>query len=194
VLIAEYNNNCVTERNLKNEVLWQRQLNNSAVSCQRLPSGNTFLASRSEIIEVDPAGKTVFTFNHPNGDIAAAQKMRDGQIVFTTSSGTCVRLDAAAREVKSFAIGGTAPGSLEVLPNGRILIAQFNNNKVVEYDLEGRAVWEAAAAQPFGAVRLTNGNTLVSSYAGMQLLELNRAGKVVWEFRTEGRPGRVRRR
>jgi HEAT repeat protein len=194
VLIAEHNNNRVTERNLKNEVLWERQLNNSAVSCQRLPSGNTFMASRSEIVEVDPAGKTVFSFNRPDGDIMAAQKLRDGQVVFATSSGTCVRLDAGGREVKTFAIGGVVVGSLEVLPNGRILIPQYNTNKVVEYDLEGRAVWEAAATQPIGAARLASGNTLVSSHGSMQLLELDRAGKVVWEFRTEGRPGRVRRR
>jgi HEAT repeat protein len=194
VLIAEYNNNRVTERSLKNEILWERRLNNSAVSCQRLPNGNTFMACQTDIIEVDPSGKEVFTFHRPNGDIMAAQKTRDGQVVFTTAAGQCVRLDSAGKEVKSFVIGNVGLGSLEVLPNGRLLIPQHANNKVVEYDLEGRVVWEAGVTQPLAATRLANGNTLVSSYGTFMVLELDRAGKVVWEYKAASRPGRVRRR
>src|SRR5262249_54928545 len=115
VLIAESNGNRVTERNLKNEILWERRLNNSAVSCQRLPSGNTFMACRSEIIEVNPSGKDVFTFRRPNGDIMAAQKMRDGQIILTTSSGQWVRLHAAGKEGRDFVVGHVALGRLEAL-------------------------------------------------------------------------------
>lgn len=194
VLVAEYNASRVTERNLKNEILWERRLNNGAVSCQRLPNGHTFMATRNDLFEVDAAGKEVFTYNRPNGDILAGQKLRDGQFLFTTSAGQCVRIDAGGKEVKSFAIGSVALGGLEVLPGGRVLVPQYNNNRVVEYDPEGKVVWEATVMQPMGAVRLANGNTLVSSYGNLQLVELDRAGKVVWEHKTQARPGRVRRR
>ncbi|HXG12587.1 MAG TPA: HEAT repeat domain-containing protein [Gemmataceae bacterium] len=194
VLIAEYNSNRVTERNLKNEILWQKQLGAPAVSCQRLPNGNTFIATRMQILEVDPAGKEVLVINRPNGDLMAAHKLRDGQIVCTTSTGLCIKMDAAGKELKRFAVGNVAIGSLEVLPNGRVLIPQYNNNKVVEYDPEGKVVWEASVSQPLAAIRLANGNTLVSSYGTFQLQELDRSGKVVWEHKTGGRPGRVRRR
>ena len=103
-------------------------------------------------------------------------------------------MDAAGKELKRFAVGNVAIGSLEVLPNGRVLIPQYNNNKVVEYDPEGKVVWEASVSQPLAAIRLANGNTLVSSYGTFQLQELDRSGKVVWEHKTGGRPGRVRRR
>lgn len=194
VLIAEYHVNRVTERNLKNEVLWEKRVNGSAVNCQRLPNGNTFIASRMQLMEVDPAGKEVFVHNRPNGDIQAARRLRDGQIVCALSNGNCMRLDAAGKEVKTFPIGQVHLGSLEVLPNGRVLVPLVSNNKVVEYDAEGKIVWEAAVTQPLGAVRLPNGNTLVSSYANLLILELDRAGRTVWEHKTSGRPARVRRR
>jgi hypothetical protein len=194
VLIAEYNGNRVTERNLKNEVLWEKRVNASPVSCQRLPNGNTFIATRMQFLEVDPAGKEVFTLNRPNGDIMAATRMRDGQIVCTTAAGTCLRLDATGKELRTFAIGSVALGSLEVLPGGRLLISQYNNNKVAEYDLDGKLLWEAAVTQPLSAFRLPNGNTVVSSYGGFQLLELDRTGKTVWDHKPGARPGRVKRR
>lgn len=194
VLVCEYNANRVTERNLKNEILWTKQVNNSPVSCQRLSNGNTFIATRSGCMEVDAAGKELYHLTRPNGDIMAANKLRDGQIVYTTSSGTCVRMDAAGKELKTFAIGGVALGNLEVLPNGRLLVSQYNTNKVVEYDLDGKMIWEATVTQPLASCRLANGNTLVSSYGNFQLLEIDRSGKVVWDFKPGGRPGRVRRR
>ncbi len=49
LLIAEYEGR-VTERNLKGEVLWQKEIPN-AMQCQRLPNGNTFVVTITKLLE-----------------------------------------------------------------------------------------------------------------------------------------------
>jgi HEAT repeat protein len=194
LLLAEFNNRRVTERNLKGEVIWQRQMN-WPMNCQRLANGHTFACSRSELIELDKAGKDVLNVARPANDLFAARKLRDGQIVCVTNAGMCQRLDATGtRELKSFPIGQIAMGGLEVLPNNHLLVAHFNLNKVQEYDLEGKLLWEAAVATPSSAVRLANGHTLVTSSNAQTLVELDRTGKVFAEEKLPNRPWRVRRR
>jgi len=194
LLLAEFNNRRITERTLKGDVVWQRQMN-WPMNCQRLPNGNTFACSRSELVEVDKAGKDVLNVARPASDLFAARKLRDGQIVCVTNAGICQRLDpTGTRELKSFPVGQIALGGLEVLPNNHLLVAQYNVNKVQEYDLEGKLVWEADVATPSSAVRLANGHTLVTSSNAQALVELDRTGKVVAEEKMPSRPWRVRRR
>jgi outer membrane protein assembly factor BamB len=196
VLIPEWNNGRVTERNFKGEVLWEMRAN-SPINCQRLPNGNTFIATRNQLLEVDKNKKEIYSFNRPNHDIMAAQKLRNGQIVMLTNGGMCVRLDAAGKEIKSFSVGNIQNYSaLEALPNGRILVAQQANNKVVEYDAAGKQVWEVTVQVQTSAVRLPNGNTLVACQNNRQVVELDRNGKTVWQHQTDNQsqPWRARRR
>ena len=83
---------------------------------------------------------------------------------------------------------------IEVLPNGRVLVPQFSNNRVVEFDPEGKIVWEAAVPNPSSVMRLPNGNTLVGSMIMQRAVELDRSCKEVWDYRADGRLLRVRRR
>ncbi len=117
-------------------------------------------------------------------------------MVLVTSGGVCHRLDAAGKEVTRFTVGPVyAMGTnIDVLPAGRILVPLYRQNKVVEYDRDGKVVWEANFQLPTSAVRLANGHTLVASYFQQRAVELNREGREVWEFSTDGRPWRARRR
>jgi HEAT repeat protein len=195
ILVAEQHAGRVTERNLKNDVVWQKQAN-WPLGCQRLPNGHTFIVMRNQLLEVDRDGKEVFSYNRPNHDLIAAQKLRDGRIVCLTHGSTCVWLSPAGNEVKSFRINGTMhQGSMDVLPNGRILVPLTWNNKVVEYDIDGKAVWEATVQQPLSAVRLPSGNTLIATQSWpAKLVEVDRSGKVAWENQPATRPSRVKRR
>src|SRR5262249_20343976 len=124
-----------------------------------------------------------------------AQKLRNGDIAFVTASAQFIRQDAAGKEVQSFAVDiRTFGGRIEVLPDGRVLVPQLQNNKVVEQDATGKMVWEAAFAQPIAAVRLPNGHTLVTSYSQHRAVELDRAGKEVWEYKANTRVTRAWRR
>jgi HEAT repeat protein len=194
VLIAEFNGGRVTERNLKGDVLWQKQCQNP-ICCQRLSNGNTFIAMRNQLIEVDRSGKEVFTFQRNNYDIMGAQKLKDGQMMFFTNNGTAHRLDAKGKEVKSFTIGYMPWGGGDVLSNGHIVVPQWQENRVVEFDADGKQVWEASFQWPSSAMRISNGNTIVASQNNNKVVEFDRAGKTVWEYQcTNGNPFRVRRR
>jgi hypothetical protein len=144
---------------------------------------------------VDRTGKEVFVHNRAAQDIMAAVKLRDGQMLMVNQQGQCIRLDAAGKEVKTFNVGYVSYGGLEVIGKNRILVSLINNNKVVEYDLDGKSYWEANVNQPTSAVRLPNGNTLVASYNTQQVYEIDRNGKVVAENKNiTSRPWRARRR
>lgn len=194
ILVAEYNSRRVTERNLKGEILWQKEAN-WPIGCQRLSNGNTFIVMRNQLIEADRTGKEVFNYNRNQYDISAARKMRDGHIVCVTSSSTCLWLDAAGKEVKNYRIGQVQqPASLQVLPNGNIIVPLMYQNKVAEYDSDGKSVWETTVQQPSSATRLLNGNTLICTQWPSRVFEADRAGKVVWEQKLTNRALKATRR
>lgn len=64
---------------------------------------------------------------------------------------------------------------------GTFLAAHLDDDKVAEYDENGKEVWRYATKGPWSAVRLHNGNTLLSSYPST-VREVNRQGEVIWEF------------
>ncbi len=195
VLICEYLSRRVTERDFKGNILWECSVN-MPISCQRLPNGNTFIAGRASLAIVDRDKKEVFTYLPPGPSIAAAAWARDGHMVLVTSGGLLQRLDAKGNVVKSFNVGPvyTMGGNIDILPGGRVLIPQWRDNRVAEYDAHGKLVWSAKVVNPTSAVRLANGNTLVVSMNQQRAVELNPAGQEVWTFQTNGRPWRARKR
>lgn len=196
VLISEYNGRRVTERDLKGTIVWKKDnLPGSPVNVQRLRNGNTFIATENTLLEVNPAGATV-TSHQVGGGVTAACRLPNGQTVCLTQRGTCIRLDTNGKEVKSFASGrgGGWTSGLDLLANGRILIAQPDRNSVAEYDLEGKQVWQASAPSITTASRTPNGNTLVASFDGRRVYELDKTGKQVWEHRENYSVFRARRR
>ena len=66
VLVAEYQANRVSERNLKGEIVWKKMIQ-GPLAAQRLPNGNTFITTENQLIEVDKNGKEVLTYVRPDG-------------------------------------------------------------------------------------------------------------------------------
>jgi HEAT repeat protein len=194
VLVAEYGGNRVTERNLKGDILWQRQAVHP-VNCQRLPNGNTFIAMQHQLLEVDRAGKEIRTINRDMQDIMSARKMRDGSIAMVTQS-SCIRLDSSGKELKSFALpNGAGTYFVDITPKGTFVLPQAWNNKVCEYDADGKVIAEISANQPMAACRVPNGNTLFASQAWPpKVVEVDRSGKTIWEHQPATQPGRLKRR
>jgi HEAT repeats/PQQ-like domain len=195
VLVAENNGNRVTERNFKGEVLWEKKID-SPIMAQRLRNGHTFIATMNQMIEVDRAGNPVATSVAPGGEaVHKACKLPDGRIACVTSGGKFVLLDPTGKELHTFpAEMRHFGGRIEVLPNGRVLFPLFHAGKVVEYDPDGKIVWEINAPQAINAVRLPNGNTLVTFMNEPRAVELDRAGKEVWEYKADSRLTRAWRR
>lgn len=82
--------------------------------------------------------------------------------------------------------------------NGHTLVNCTHSNRVVEFDADGKKVWELTnddlpgpwLQDPCGAQVLPNGNIVVTSYAGgrknpkaPKLIEVNRNKEVVWTYR-----------
>jgi putative membrane-bound dehydrogenase-like protein len=80
------------------------------------------------------------------------------------------------------------------LENGNTLVNLTHGNKSVEFDPEGKVVWQVdnttnpgLFADPCGAQRLPNGNTIICSYGQKdaskpRIFEVTPDKKVVWEF------------
>lgn len=185
VLIAEYYNNQVSERDFSGKVLWRRPTL-MPVAVQRLPNGHTFVAGRNLLVEIDAAQKDVWLYTRPQTDIVAARMLRSGEIVLLCNTGQCVRLDAARKEVGRFPFALQRnsflyfPG-LDILSGGRLLLTQSGG--VREYDPDGKPGWQGLARQPTSVQRLPNGNTLLSEHSTKQVVEIDRSGQTVWEYK-----------
>jgi HEAT repeat protein len=196
VLLGEHGANKVTERDFQGKVLWEKELGDGPLVVQRLVNGNTFIATASGLTEVDREGKEVFNYRRPLETIRKAIKLRNGDIAIVTSSQRYVRLNPELKELKTFeADVRTNGGRIEVLPNGHVLVPLKDSNKVVEYDADGKMVWEATVNEPVAAVRLPNGHTLVTTLNERRAIELDGSAQEVWEFKsTESRVTRAWRR
>ena len=193
-LVAEHDANRVTERNTKGEILWQYAVE-EPIMAQRLPNGNTFIASQDRFLEVDRAGRQVSKIERTSSEIMKARKLANGDIVYASFKNQIVRLDPTGKEMQKFpAFVSIWGGRLEVLPNGNVLVPEHDRNRVVEYDPKGKVVWQAAIGEPIAAVRLPNGHTLVTFMTKHQGVELDRAGKIVWEYSANTRVTRLFRR
>jgi len=197
LLVAEYAARKVTERNHKGEILWEQPVEGPLMA-QRLPSGNTFIATDVRLIEVDRNHREVFSHVMPPGEkIMKSLKLPDGEIVCLTSEPRVVRLDTTGKVVHSFPVGlgqRLYGGRIDVLPGGRVLVPLNAENKVVEYDANAKEVWSVSIDQPVAAVRLANGNTLVTTMTQNRAVEFDRHGNEVWEYRTKTRVTRAYRR
>jgi hypothetical protein len=185
VLLAEHGANRVTERDLKGEVKWKKEVPSGPLAAQRLPNGNTFIVTDQQVVEVDAKGDEVFSYRRPLETIRKATKLPNGDIAIVTSSQRFVRLNAELKELRTFEADiRTNGGRIEVLPNGNVLVPMKDANKVVEYDADGRPIWEATVEEPIAAVRLPNGHTLVTTLNQRRAVEVDGAAQPVWEYRS----------
>jgi len=199
VLVAEYHASRVTQRTLDGTVVWTHEIGAPLVA-QRLANGNTFIVTDAQVLEVDRGGKTVFSFPAPGeGErIMKGMKLPNGEIACLTTDGRVVRMDTTGKVLHSFPIELSRAlfgGRLDMMPNGRVLVPHNAENKVVEYDANGKVMWEVKVDQPIAATRLPNGNTIVTSMlTNIGAVEFDRNGNQVWQYRDNTRVTRAIKR
>ncbi|MBX9678798.1 MAG: PQQ-binding-like beta-propeller repeat protein [Gemmataceae bacterium] len=197
VLIAEYQGGKISERDTKGNVIWEKAVGGNPIGVQRLPNGHTFVVTQNKLMEFDGARNEVFSHQRPNHDVFRARKLRNGEFVFVTNSGQFVRMDAKGqRVIKTFNVSPIPVlfGNLDVLPNGGVVVPDFQQNRVVEYDADGKQVSSFNVQSPNSVMRLPNGNTLVASQNTRKVSEFDRTGREVWTINTEGMVFSARRR
>jgi HEAT repeat protein len=195
VLIAEYEGKRVTERDQKGVITQSITVSGNPIACQRLNNGNTFIATHHSVVEVTPAGKAVYNLVPSRGIfLFDAQRLPNGHVVYIANPGIIEEIDPVNDQViRTIRLGNDFGGwcSVEMLPNGRFLIALFTEGKVQELDATGKILWQIRVEGACHATRLPNGNTLVASMTKKKVVEVDRDGKHVAERVTEGRPWRV---
>ncbi len=189
LLVAAGTARMVTERDRTGKVVWAYTADGFPTTCQRLPNGNTFIATSAALFEVDPNGKTVTSFaNSSRTRIFRARRLSNGNTLFLSLGGKIVELDRTGAEIRTIDLGLSEDrwGGVEPLPGGRFLVWMFSQNRVFEVDADGHRSHEITVPEPTSAVHLPNGHTLIASYRGSRALECDGAGRVVWQQRTTG--------
>lgn len=194
VLVAEHNGNRVTERDSKGEVVWEHRIN-APLMAQRLPNGNTFIAYKQGLVEVDPKGNSVWTYSRPGGDIIMrARKLPGGDVIMITQLGVArfVRIDRFGKDVCSFGVEVyTSGGRIDLTPAGNVLIPELHNMRVVERKMDGTIAREIKVEQPITALALPGGNIIITSMTQKRAYEIDRSGKEVWELKRDTRVTRA---
>ena len=201
VLVAEYQGNKVSERDiLKGEVKWEYNCGGNPITAQRLANGNTFIAMQGRLIEIDRNKNEVWSYQRPNNDIFRARKLPNGEVAFITNQGnsaTYLRMEPRTQKInKSFLVSPVQLqwGSMDVLPNGNVLVPHYNQARVIEYNQDGGQLGNPInVALPNSVVRLPNGNNLVTSYGQRQVYEF-RGNEQVWNYQADGPVFVARRR
>ncbi len=201
LLIPEYYNSRVTERDREGKILWESpRLNSNTVGAQRLPNGNTLIATMVEVVEYNRANQKVAEFPRPGGTVYQAIRHRNGH-TFILAGNSLTEYDTDRKQVRSINVGSLSGwAGFEILPNGNFLIAYYSqNSKYGEIDKDGKTIWEHSTAgaptrvEPTRVQRLRNGNTLVAGGNMMFVVEYDRDKKEVWKVASKGRPFGVRR-
>ncbi|VTS04544.1 NHL repeat-containing protein [Tuwongella immobilis] len=190
LLIAEYYGGVVTERDRSGKVVWTtKRISGNPVSCQRLPNGNTFIATMSSLHELTPDLKEVGKFPSIPGTIYHARLGRNGHL-FCLTNGRLIEYGTDRKEIRSIPVGNTTGwGGFDLMPNGNVLIASYvAGNRIAEFDPRGKLVWELAVQTPTRVQRLRNGNILVAGGNTPFVAEFDRNKKEVWRIESKGRP------
>jgi HEAT repeat protein len=194
ILVAENNANRVSERDTKGHILWEYRVPANPICCQRLPNGNTFIASYNMVLEVTPAKTEVYRhIPGPQFYIFSAHKARNGNIVAITAQGRIIEMDTTGKQLHSLTTNTLGNWcSVELMSNGNYLVASMSTNSVRELDRNtGQEVWSKQFMGAFRATKLPNGNVLVASMTTREVAEFDRAGTKRWSTTCTGRPWSV---
>lgn len=197
----------VWEYSPDHQVVWsykpQNQAGGGAYSCQRLANGNTLVGENSttRILEVDPAGKIVFSLqlksesksNHHN--LRMVRKLENGHYLVCHSGENRVReYDVNGAILWEKKVDGIAFAAVRA-SDGTTYISSLN--QVEQYDPSGKVVWALKASElpdlnirnMTGLQLLANGNLVIGCYSaydkegkGVGLFEVTREKKVVWTY------------
>jgi outer membrane protein assembly factor BamB len=175
---------------------------------------------KPRLLEVDRQGKIIEEFalacQVPNHHMQTrmARKLADGTYLAPHLLDFAVKqYDAAGKVLQTFdtTVPGDPQHAIHTWPftairqaNGHTLVNCTHGNRVVEFDADGKIVWQLTnddlpgpwLQDPCGAQVLPSGNVVITSYAGgrkdpdaPKLIEVNRQKQVVWTHRNGEQAG-----
>jgi hypothetical protein len=157
-----------------------------------LSDGNIIFSRMSGVGMVSPEKKLVWEYPAPPGtEIHSIQSvgkdlvliMRNGNpaqaMIINTATGAVVKEIPISTPVT--ATHGQFR-HIRMTKARTLLVPHLGEGKVVEYELDGKAIWSVEAKSPWSALRLDNGNTLIAGDWNRYVREVNAKGETVWEL------------
>jgi len=164
-----------------------------------LSNGNIVFCRKVAASEVTPDKKIIWNMDAPKGaEIHSIQPIGLDHVLVTVNSHPpkllLINTTTGATEKELTLPAARTNGSphlqfrrVRQTAAGTYLAAHLLDNKVSEYDANGKEIWTYAVNGPWSATRLKNGNTLIASYRS-RILEVNHDGKTIWEFSPTNAP------
>jgi hypothetical protein len=175
VLLASHWESRVLEIDTRDNIVWQLSGVN-AIRAKPLPNGRVLIADfgGQRVVEADRRGAIVWQQATPD-QCFDAERLVSGNTIYACPN--LVREIAPnGSSVRQWTIEGRI-NSLQVLPSGRLLMANYGQGRVVEIDEQGLVTWEYKIARPSDAFRLPGGRTLITT--AEQIIEIDLQGRQI---------------
>ncbi len=188
------------------EYLLKDMKGGAAMSCQRLPDGNTVIGNNStgEILEVDPSGKVIAKLQTPakpgsHNNLRDVKRLPNGNTMVCHKGGGLVEYKPDGSVAWKSKLKGTYYVA-HLTDRDTIITSMLT--KVVEIDRDSKVLWEVTKedlsdgylGKICGLSPLNNGNIVISFYVpfnkktgkGAAVMEITREKKVVWQYPEDG--------
>jgi WD40 repeat protein len=157
-----------------------------------LSNGNIVFCRKVGASEITPDKKIIWNIEAPKGTEIHSIQPVGLDHVLVTENGNPARVllinTTSGQTEKQLTLPVGQPEKphmqfrrVHLTKDGTYLAAQIADNKVVEYDADGKAIWTYKTFQPWSAARLKNDNTLITA-GPHTVVEVNKAGQIVWQF------------
>ena len=157
---------------------------------QPLPGGNVLytVGAKKKVVEVDAAGKEVWSFSEGLEHPLAAQRLANGNtLIGDAKLGRVIEVDRGGKVVWKYEspdLANMRMRNANRTAAGTTLIAVEAVAKLIEVDGAGKIVWQWQASEGdkrrlYQGKRLANGNTRLTLSDPGELVEVNPAGQVV---------------
>ncbi|NYF79014.1 YncE family protein [Granulicella arctica] len=168
--------------------------------CTMLRNGNIlFVRKKSGASEITPAKKIIWNYQaEPGTEVHVIQPLGGTRLMLVQNGNPAklLILDTKTNRVEKTVIlpVGAYKGPhgqfrrVRITGAGTILAAHMDNDRVTEYNMDGKTIWSVDIPSPWSAVRLKSGNTLIGSNYGF-VREIDPKGSTVWKIDQYELPG-----
>jgi hypothetical protein len=162
-----------------------------------LSNGNILFAHQFAVEEITPEKKVIWRYDVPAGhEVHTAVPIGLDRVLYIQNGNPAllrvvnIRTNAIEKEmtlaVKNPASTHGQFRHARLTPQGTLLVAHMDLNKVVEYDTDGHELWSFPGTGVWGVTPLDNGNVLITDRGGVR--EITRRGDAVWSWKPEDTP------
>lgn len=145
----------------------------------RLPGGRTLVIGMHQFSVLGRTGKTTSVVNVGMQSNMTGSLLLPGNrfLVTNNDTGSIVEMDISGRIIWQMHVGN-APRSVQILDDGRLLVADFHQAAI--YTPDGKSVWRYPLEGVRSAEQLRSGNILLAHRKGLTLID--RGGNVLWQM------------